>query len=123
METPKVPKFNPGYEFLEDKRILDLDILIQEIIKSEDRKEKKKLIVNLEKEWERVKNECLQESEADSTSIKNFLRFVNYYFVKMDKGGMNMRRTLIGEFIEVKGQELAPLWDKFLPSRDWTDNS
>jgi len=119
----RVPKFMPGYEYLENERILNLDKMTQKIIQATDRKEKNKLIEELRIEWDKVKNESIQESESNPERIKHFLRYVAYYVEKMDKGGMNMRRTLIGDFIDAKAQEASLLFDKFLPSRDPMDNS
>jgi len=111
-ENPSV--WNPGFEFLEDDRILALDNLMNEIISADTAPEKRTaLFAQLETDWDRVWSECLHESESDDASMKRFLDFFSYNLRKLSAGGMNRDRTAIGRFLSQKEEEIAPYAEKF----------
>jgi len=109
----QLPKFNPEFSFLEDERIFELENLINKILEASS-EEKQRLVDNLEEKWDRVFKECVQKADVDNSHIKNFLLFVSYNIRKMSAGGINLGRSLIGNFIDKKSIELTPYFDRFL---------
>lgn len=108
-------KFNPEYSFLENPKILNLQIVIDDLVASEASPEEKRQAIDaLEKEWDQVLKECLVSVENDDSFIKDFLHFVSYNIRIMSAGGINLGRSRIGNFIDKKSVELTPYFERFL---------
>lgn len=109
----KIPKFNPGYEYLENPAILELQKLFDEIVAGDKDTQLNKIPI-LQERWQKLLEEYAKMAKIDDSNLRQLIKFFRFNMRILDLGGMLLGRSKIGIMMSEENEKLITKHDNLI---------